>query len=434
MRVLLVGGGGREHAIASALRKNPRVQLFAAMSNASPGIVALSEDWLRAPETDIDTIVQWARDRHIQWAFVGPEAPLALGICDELEQVGIASVGPKKAPAQLETSKLFTRQLMEKYDIPGRVEFHFFHDKQALTRFIDATSDDFALKPIGLTAGKGVKVMGVHLASKAEAIDYGRDVIEKRIGGADGLILEERLIGEEFTLQCFVDGTTVAPMPAVQDYKQAFEGNRGPNTGGMGSYSQGDHLLPFLEQSEYDAALDILRKLVDAMRAEGSEYKGILYGQFMLTPQGVRLVEINARLGDPEAINVLPLLQTDLADICTVIIEGSLDRIQVSFDKKATVCKYIVPPGYGVEPQVGVPLKVRIDKITSLGAHLFFAQVNRDGDRLLTTTSRSIAMLGISESVSGAESMVEQALQHVEGDFYVRHDIGRLEPIASRTS
>lgn len=431
MRVLLVGGGGREHAIVAALCKNPKVQLFAAMNNASPGIIGLSEDWLRCSEIDISTIVDWAKDRHIEWAIIGSEAPLALGICDELDKAGIASVGPNKAAARLETSKLFTRQLMGKYDIPGRVEFHVFQNKDSLTEFLGSTSGEFALKPIGLTAGKGVKVMGVHLTSMIEAIDYGCEVIEKRIGGADGLILEERLVGEEFTLQCFVDGTTVAPMPAVQDYKQAFEGNQGPNTGGMGSYSQGDGLLPFLRQTDRDKALDILRKLVDAVKAEGAEYKGILYGQFMLTSQGVRLVEINARFGDPEAINVLPLLQTDLADVCIAIIEGRLDSEQVSFDSKATVCKYIVPPGYGVRPKAGLPLQVRTEEIASIGAQAFFAKVDKEGDRLLTTTSRAIAILGISETISGAESMAEQALEYVEGEFYVRHDIGRLESLST---
>ena len=163
----------------------------------------------------------------------------------------------------------------------------------------------------------------------------------------------------------------------------------------------------------------------------GSEYKGILYGQFMLTPAGVKLVEINARFGDPEAINVLPLLRTDLADICMAIIEGCLNSVQVTFDKKATVCKYVVPPGYGVQPVVGLPLEVRSREITSLGAQVFFAKVDKDGNRLITTTSRSLAILGISESVSGAEKMVEQALEYVEGDFYVRHDIGRLDSSSS---
>lgn len=429
MRVLLVGGGGREHAIALALHKSPGLELFTVMSNESPGIADLSVDWLRCPETDFDHIVNWAKEHRIEWAFIGFEDPLTKGICDELENVGIAAVGPKEFPAQLEGSKLFTRQLMQKYDIPGQVEFDHFLDKGSLTRFLSSTRREFAVKPVGLTAGKGVKVMGVHLASTAEAIEYGCEIIEKGIGGTGGLLLEERLLGEEFTLQCFVDGSSIVPMPAVQDYKQAFEG--GPNTGGMGSYSQADGLLPFLTQADYDTALNILWKLVDAVKAERAEYKGILYGQFMLTSTGVKLVEINARLGDPEAINVIPLLQTDLADICTAIIEGCLDSIQISFDKKATVCKYIVPPDYGVRPKVGVPLTVGTDEITSLGAQVFLAKVDREEGQLLTTSSRAIAILGVADSVERAEGIVEQALEHVKGDYYVRHDVGKLKPLSS---
>lgn len=426
MRVLLVGGGGREHAVAAALLKSVSLELYAAMSNESPGIIDLSKDLLHCSETDIPRIVHWARDQRIDWAFIGPDDPIAMGISDELEKVGIPSVAPKKGPARLESSKLFTRQLMGKHQIPGQAEFHHFLDTGELTRFLGSSDKEFALKPVGLTGGKGVKVMGVHLATKEDAVEYGREIIEGQIGGAGGLILEERLLGEEFTLQCFVDGKTVVPMPAVQDFKRAFEGDQGPNTGGMGSYSQRDGLLPFLNQTDHEAAVAILRRLVDAVEAEGDKYKGILYGQFMLTAEGVKLIEINARLGDPEAINVIPLLQTDLADICTAIISGSLDSITVSFDKKATVCKYIVPPEYGLDPKVGVPLWVEADKIAALGAQVFFARVNREGNKLLTTTSRSVAILGVSESVSGAESMVEQALEHVQGDFYVRHDIGKL--------
>ncbi len=426
MRVLLVGGGGREHAVAVALSRTPGLELFAAMGNESPGIADLSQSWLRCPETDIHRIAQWAREQRIDWAFIGPDDPIALGICDELEKLGIASVGPRKAPARLESSKLFARRLMEKYDLPGRIEFHHFRDADRLASFLSSADKDFALKPDGLTGGKGVKVMGVHLESRDDAIAYGREMIQQATGGDGGVIVEERLVGEEFTLQCFVDGRTVAPMPAVRDFKRAFEGDRGPNTGGMGSYSQSDGLLPFLSQAGYDAALDIVRQVVHAVKEEGAEYRGILYGQFMLTPAGVKVVEFNARLGDPEAINVIPLLQTGLADICAAIMSGSLDKLKIGFDAKAAVCKYVVPPDYGIDPKVGVPLRVDADGITSLGAQVFYARVNRDGDRLLTTTSRAAAILGTGESIHQSETMVEQALQHVHGDFYVRRDIGKL--------
>ena len=223
-------------------------------------------------------------------------------------------------------------------------------------------------------------------------------------------------------------------MPAVRDFKRAFEGDRGPNTGGMGSYSQADGLLPFLTQADYAAALDIVRRVVHAVKEEGAEYKGVLYGQFMLTPAGVKVVEFNARLGDPEAINVIPLLQTDLADICAAIMSGSLDRLKIGFDSKAAVCKYVVPPDYGIDPKVGVPLQVDSDKIAALGAQVFYARVNRDGDRLLTTTSRAVAILGTGETIGLAENMVEQALHHVHGDFYVRRDIGKLPPSSPHTT
>ena len=258
-------------------------------------------------------------------------------------------------------------------------------------------------------------------------------MIQQQTGGGGGVIVEERLVGEEFTLQCFVDGETVAPMPAVRDFKRAFEGDRGPNTGGMGSYSQADGLLPFLSQAGYDAALGIVQQVVHAVKKEGAEYRGILYGQFMLTPAGVKLVEFNARLGDPEAINVIPLLQTPLADICAAIMSGALDRLSIGFDARAAVCKYVVPPDYGLYPKVDVPLQVDADKIAALGARVFYARVNRDGERLLTTTSRAVAILGTGETIGQAEDMVEQALHHVHGDFYVRHDIGKLAQ-TSRTS
>lgn len=426
MRVLLVGGGGREHAVAAALSRTPGLELFAAMGNESPGIADLSQAWLRCPETDIHRIAQWAREQRIDWAFIGPDDPIALGLCDELEKLGIASVGPKKVPARLESSKLFARRLMEKHGLPGRVEFHHFRDADALTSFLTSTGKDFALKPDGLTGGKGVRVMGVHLDSKDEAIAYGREMIRQQTGGGGGVIVEERLVGEEFTLQCFVDGRTVVGMPAVRDFKRAFEGDRGPNTGGMGSYSQADGLLPFLSHADYDASLDIVRRVVHAVKEEGVEYKGVLYGQFMLTPAGVKVVEFNARLGDPEAINVIPLLQTPLADICAAIMSGSLDRLSIGFDAKAAVCKYVVPPDYGLDPKVGVPIRVDAGKVADLGAQVFYARVNRDGDRLLTTTSRAVAILGTGETISQAENMVEQALHHVHGDFYVRRDIGKL--------
>lgn len=431
-RILVVGGGAREHAIGEALCRRQGIELLVVAHNDNPGLSGLSTQLKIHEETDVKWIAKWARDQGVDLAVIGLEDPLATGLPDALKDVGIPTIGPCQEPARVETSKLFARDIMRRYGIPGQVEYHHFTDIDALKKFLKSSTHNYALKPVGLTAGKGVKVMGEHFGSVEEAIDYGEMVIRTGIGGTSGLIVEERLIGEEFTLQTFVDGEVVVPMPLVQDFKRAFEGDTGPNTGGMGSYSQSDGLLPFITQQERDAALEILRGVIDALRSEGMRYQGILYGQFMVTDKGVKLVEMNARFGDPEAINVLPLLENDFVDVCRAIANGTLRDVHFSFARKATVCKYITPPGYGVEPKVGVPIKLDIPKIKSLGVNIFFAKVNQRAGKLLTTTSRSIALLGIADSVEQAEELVEESLHYVHGEYYVRHDIAKKELLQSK--
>lgn len=434
MNILLVGGGGREHAIAHALCREKSVRLYSVMQNRNPGIIALSVDWVEHDENDIDWVAKWALERKIDLGVVGFEEPLGLGLCDKLEEIGVPALGPKKAAAQLETSKLFTRQLMSKYNIPGQAKHYHFTDADTLEKFLKSTNQEFALKPIGLTAGKGVKVMGEHFASVKDAIEYGRDVIEKSIGGSSAILLEEKLIGEEFTLQCFVDGKTVSPMPLVQDYKRAFEGDKGPNTGGMGSYSFANGLLPFVTEGNFNIALGILKKIIESLAKEGIEYKGVLYGQFILTDQGLKLIEINARFGDPEAMNVLSLLETNFLEICKAIVEGSLDRLNIKFSNKATVCVYVTPKGYGDNPKAEMPLRVDETEIEKLKAHLYYAKVNIVEDIVLTTTSRALAVVGIADSIEQAYLMAEEALACVHGDYHVRHDIAKKHIKSQSTS
>src|ERR1035437_6928799 len=289
MRVLLVGGGAREHALGEAITASGRVQLLTVANNSNPGLQRLSEQSKRHAESDAEWVANWAKEQAVDLAVIGGEEPLGAGVADALEAAGIPTVGPRQAAAQLETSKLFTRELMERHAIPGRVEFRFFADPELLERFLVNTDKQFALKPVGLTSGKGVKVMGVQLASVQEAIDYGRSVIHDRIGGSAGIVVEERLVGEEFSLQAFVDGETIVPMPLVRDYKLAYEGDTGPNTGSMGSYSQPDGLLPYVTASDRDRALETLHRVIRALRADGIPYRGINYGQFMMTVEGPRL-------------------------------------------------------------------------------------------------------------------------------------------------
>ncbi len=428
MRVLLVGGGAREHAIADAVCRAGRANLFSMASNRNPGLLRLSSDFEQCDERDVGHIAEWAKGRSIDLAVIGHERALDAGVVDKLNAVGIAAVGPTIAAAQLEMSKIFLRRLMDRFEIPGQVLYYHFDDPDAVSEFLRKQSGDFVLKPIGLTGGKGVKIMGEQLESVDDAIAYAREVLSGSSSGE--IILEERLAGEEFTLQAFTDGIHLSPMPLVQDFKRAFEGDQGPNTGSMGSYSQANGLLPFVSAETYDRCLDILQRVIAGARTEGARFRGIIYGQFMLTSDGVKLVEINARFGDPEAANVLPLLKTDFLDICGAIVEDRLATLRVEFESKATVCKYVAPHGYPTAPETGVAIQLNEPRIRDLGVKVYFARLDESHGQYLTTTSRALALVGVANTVREAESSVESALAEVKGRYHVRHDIGRPELIA----
>ena len=429
-KVLLVGGGAREAAIAASLVAGG-ARVVAAMHNENPGIIELCDGgvWLSHEESDVRFVAEWAASQSVDFAVIGVEDPLGHGIVDALAEAGIPAVGPNRRAAQLEMSKVFARDLMRKYDIAGQVEYYCFDDENELEIFLLSSEREWVLKPVGLTAGKGVKVMGEHLISPRDAVAYGKEVIRDGLGQANMVVVEERLVGEEFTLQCFVDGTHVLPMPAVQDHKRALSGDTGPNTGGMGSYSQEDGLLPFIKQSDYDSGVSIVRDVVSALRAKGIHYHGIIYGQFIVTKNGLRVIEFNARFGDPEAMNVLCLLKTNFVDICWAVINGTLDQQPVEFLKKATVCKYVVPHGYGTNPEVGTRLEIDRAAIEAQGGRVFFGKVNSSGSAVLTTTSRAIGIVGVGDSISEAELIVHAALAHVKGKYDVREDIGTKELI-----
>jgi len=431
MKVLVVGGGGREHAIASALAASGST-IYSAMRNHNPGIARLAKEVKLVKETDVPAVVEFALARSVEMAVIGPEAPLEVGLVDALQAKGVKCVGPTKAAARLEISKSFTRELMRKHQVPGNIDFAVFDDLQGARRYVLDNDQEMVVKPVGLTGGKGVKVMGEHLLNKEDTIRYLEEIFEHHIGGG-GVVLEEKLVGEEFTLQAFCDGRNVIPMPLVQDHKRAYEGDVGPNTGGMGAYSQEDHLLPFVTARERDAALDIMRRTVAAMRAEGSEYRGILYGQFMNTRDGPRIIEFNARFGDPEAMNVLSIISSSFTDVCTGIADGNLSLNKVAFMDKATVCKYVVPRGYGTEPVAGKAVHVDEKAIAKLGARAYYAMVSEEDGNILTTTSRAVGVVGVDDTIEAAERLCEKALTHVTGDaLFVRHDIGRPEIIRKR--
>lgn len=412
MKILVVGGGGREHAIASALARTSDTEIFSVMAKRNYGIARIARDVRLCRETDVPRIVSYARKKGAEYAFIGPEAPLEAGIVDQLEAVGIRCVGPSRAAARIETDKAFCRDLMGQHGVAGCPKYRVFHDPADAISFINDHDEDLAIKPTGLTGGKGVRIMGEQV-DRSGAIAY-----VKSLKGA--VVLEERLIGEEFTLQAFVDGNHMIPMPLVQDHKRAFDGDLGPNTGGMGSYSMPDHMLPFVSETDYTSALCIMKDTIAALERTGHPYKGILYGQFMNTAKGPRVIEFNARFGDPEAMNVLSLLCSELSDIMVKITDGTLSAADVTFEQKATVCKYIVPSGYPDAPVSGEPITL----VPRAGAVLYYANVEEQGGRLSTLSSRTLAFVGIGPTLEEAERIAEESASSVRGQVRYRRDIG----------
>ncbi len=427
MIVLLLGSGAREHAISRALDRssqNPTISCLA--SNNNPGIQKISEFFEVGNINDPETVTSFAQQCSADLAIIGPEAPLESGVADALWSAGIPTVGPKKAHAQIETSKGFTRDLLAKYNIPGGPRYRRFDSLDGVTEFLEELGDNYVVKYDGLMGGKGVKVSGDHLHSHDEALDYCKQLVDR--GGT--FVVEEKLIGEEFSLMSFCDGEHLAHMPSVQDHKRAYEGDKGPNTGGMGSYSDTDHSLPFISAEDIIEAQKINEATAHALRDEFNEgYKGVLYGGFIATADGVKLIEYNARLGDPEAMNVLPLLESDFVDICSGIVEGNLHQKDISFRNQATVCKYAVPEGYPDSPVKGEPIDVSAITDTS---QLYYASVDVKNGQLTEAGSRTVAYVGLADTLDEAEAKAETEISKVTGPLFHRADIGTAQLIQLR--
>jgi len=424
VRVLLIGGGGREHAVADALARSPDTEIYTLMSRKNPGIASLSSGIKIASESDVDAVREYALQCGAEYAVVGPEAPLAAGVVDVLEEAGVPTLGPRALPARIETDKAWARAFMSDAGIAGCPPHVICKTPRDIRAAVEKL-EDVVVKPAGLTGGKGVKVMGEHLASAEQVREYAVSLLPEH--GA--VVIEKRLVGEEFTVQAFSDGNTLSFSPPVQDHKRAYEGDVGPNTGGMGSYSDADHLLPFLEHSEYVQACVIMEHTIEAMREVlGEPYVGILYGQFILTAQGVFVVEYNARFGDPEAMNILPLLQTPFTDVLRACVEGNLSQLDVVFERMATVCKYVVPEGYPKDPMSDLPIDAR-----DVGdAQLFYSSVYEKDGVVYTTSSRAAAVVGLAPTIEQAEAIAEDAVLKIKGELHHRRDIGTPELIQRR--
>lgn len=417
IKVGVIGKDGRTSAIEWCLRSSPRIAEVRILSH-----------WKNEKQEDAARhVVERALGEKVDFVVIGPEEPLAAGIVDQLQAVGIPCIGPTKALAKLESSKAFTRRLVSEHNIPGNPEYRIFSRSDSLAE-IEAyiyQLGEYVVKPDGLTGGKGVKVSNSHLFSIRDALDYCVELFDQHPDHP--VVIEEKLDGEEFSLQSFCDGTTIRDMVVVQDHKRAYDNDAGPNTGGMGSYSCADHSLPFLRQEHLAMAHEINRMVARALcfPEGGQKYKGILYGGFMVTKKGIRLLEYNARFGDPEALNVLSLLKTDLVDIFEAIIEERLNDLTVDFEKLASVCKYVVPDGYPDNPVRNEPIEIPDVPHGSKNLRRFDAAVERRSDgKWYMTGSRAVAFVGLGKDLKEAQSIAEEAASSVKGKVYHRRDIG----------
>ena len=426
-KILVIGSGAREHAILRALDRSPQdKEIYCLVSNMNPGIAELCDEILIGNFNDSEFVVNYAKEVDATLAIIGPENPLANGVADALWEAGVKVVGPKKDLAQLETSKAFTRDLLKEYDIPGGPKYQTFNSINGVADFLNILGENYVVKYDGLAGGKGVKVSGDHLHSHEEALAYCQELVDKN----GEFVIEEKFIGEDFSLMSFCAGNTLKHMPAVQDHKRAYEGDTGPNTGGMGTYSDANHSLPFLSDDDIMEAYEINIKTAKAVKDKfGEGYKGILYGGFMATSTGIKLIEYNARFGDPEAMNILSLLESDFIDICNGIADGNLKNIDVQFANKATVCKYAVPEGYPGNPVKGEPID--ISKIVNPDG-LFYASVDIQNGQLVEAGSRTVAVVGIADTISDAEKIAEKEVSSIGGPLFHRKDIGTDSVIQKR--
>jgi phosphoribosylamine--glycine ligase len=416
MKVLVVGGGGREHALVWKLKQSPRVkEIFCAPGNA--GIASLARCVPIGAE-DISGLVAFARQEKIDLTVVGPEGPLTMGIVDSFNQAGLAIFGPTARAASIEGSKVLAKEIMAKYGIPT-ARFAVFSDAGEAAAYIRQLNAPCVVKADGLAAGKGVIVC----QTVEEALEAVEDIMVKGVFGNAGsrVVVEEYLTGQEVSILAFTDGETVIPMLPAQDHKQVYDGDRGPNTGGMGAYAP----APVCTPEVYRTALeDILIPTVRAMAAEGRPYRGVLYAGLMVTHEGPKVLEFNARFGDPEAQPVLILLETDLVEIIEAVLSGRLAEKEIRWRPGAAVCVVLASGGYPGPYRKGYPIS-GLDRVPP-DVMVFHAGTALEDGRLVTAGGRVLGVTAAAETIPAAIEKAYAAVEqiHFEGMHY-RRDIGR---------
>lgn len=420
MKVLIVGGGGREHAIAWKLNQSPKVdELLCAPGNAGIGQIARCFPEVKA--TDLDGMLDLARREKVDFVVVAPDDPLALGMVDRLEAAGIPAFGPVAAAAQLEASKVFSKGLMKKYNIPT-AKYQVFTDAQAAMDYVRQQGAPIVVKADGLALGKGV-VVAQSVEEAEQAIkSMMLDKVFKESGSR--VVIEECMVGREVTCLCFTDGNTILPMPASQDHKRAFDGDLGPNTGGMGAFAPSPLMSPELMET---VRKTILEPTLAALKGEGICFKGVLYVGLMLTEAGPKVVEYNARFGDPETQVVLPLMESDLLEAFTACREGTLDRADVRFGSGAAACVVLASGGYPVKYETGKPI-TGIEQAEENGAIVFHAGTKMENGQLVTAGGRVLNVSCVADTLPQAVQAAYAALKPIRFEgMHFRTDIGNKD-------
>jgi len=418
MKVLIVGSGGREHAIATSVKKSPKVsKIYCAPGNAGIGQIA---QCVPIGAMEFDALVKFAKETAIDFVIVGMDDPLVGGLVDAMEEAGIRTFGPRKNAAILEGSKAFSKDLMKKYNIPTAA-YENFDDADAALKYLETASFPIVLKADGLALGKGVLICN----TKEEAVEGVKSImLDKQFGTAGNrMVIEEFMTGREVSVLSFVDGKTIKTMTSAQDHKRAMDGDKGLNTGGMGTFSPSPF---YTEEVDEFCKKYIYQTTVDAMAKEGREFKGVIFFGLMLTEKGPRVLEYNARFGDPEAQVVLPRMKNDIIEVMEACVDGTLDKVDLQFEDNAAVCVVLASEGYPVKYDKGLEISGLDAFADKDDYYCFHAGTKLDGDKFVTNGGRVLGVTAKGTDLKEARKKAYEATEWVSfANKYKRNDIGK---------
>ena len=418
MKVLIFGSGGREHAIATSVAKSPKVdKIYCAPGNAGIGMIA---ECVPIGAMEFDKIVAFAKEKEIDLTIVGMDDPLVGGLIDELENAGLRAFGPRKNAAILEGSKAFSKDLMKKYNIPTAAYENFDNADDAI-KYLETAEFPIVLKADGLALGKGVLICNTLEEAKEGVKSI---MLDKQFGTAGNrMVIEEFMTGREVSVLSYVDGKTIKTMTSAQDHKRAKDGDQGLNTGGMGTFSPSPF---YTEEVDEFCKKYIYQATVDAMAAEGREFKGIIFFGLMLTPKGPKVLEYNARFGDPEAQVVLPRMKNDIIEVMEACIDGKLDEVDLQFEDNAAVCVVLASDGYPVKYDKGLEIRGLENFEDKDGYYCFHAGTKLENGKIVTNGGRVLGITAKGADLKEARANAYAATEWIDFDNkYMRHDIGK---------